>query len=263
MELKGRTAIVTGSGSGVGRAIAMEFARHGANVVCCARRENLLRETVRLIEQEGGSGLAIPTDITRRDQVERTVATTLETFGQIDVLYNNAGSFRCIGGVWEVDPEAWWGDVTVNLLGTMLCCRMVLPHMMERDEGIVINMSGGGAGSALTGGSGYGCSKAGVVRLTDNIARECERVGSRVLAFTMGPGFVRTEMTELQIQTEAGRKWIPSSKEAIEVGRDRSPEDCASKSVDLVRVACPELNGRGFGVSTDFDEVLAKVRSGG
>ena len=256
MELKDRTAIVTGSGSGVGRAIALEFARQGANVVCCARRENLIRETLAQIESEGGRGLAVPTDITQRDQVENVAARTLERFDAIDVLYNNAGSFRCIGGIWEVDPDLWWGDATVNLLGTMLCCRVVLPHMMERDEGIVINMSGGGATRALPGGSGYGCSKAGVIRLTDGIAREMERVGSKVLAFTMGPGFVRTEMTELQIQTPEGQKWIPSSKEAVEVGRDRRPEDCARDSVELIRVACPELNGRGFGVGMDFDAVL-------
>jgi len=260
MELKGRTAIITGSGTGVGRAIALEFARGGANVVCCARRENLIRETVQMIEAEGGCGMAVPVDITQPDQVEHMVAEVLERFGQIDVLYNNAGSFRCIGGVWEVDPLVWWSDATVNLFGTMLCCHSVLPHMMERDEGVIINMSGGGASSALCGGSGYGCSKAGVVRLTDNIARECERVGSKVLAFTMGPGFVRTEMTELQINTEEGQKWIPTSKQAIEVGRDRSPEDCAKKSVELVRAACAEINGRGFGADTDFEKVLAEAR---
>jgi len=261
MELKGRTAIVTGSGTGVGQAIAVEFARHGAKVVCAARRKECLNETVALIREEGGEGLAVPTDITQHDQVENLVDRTLREYGAIDVLYNNAGSFRSIAGIFEADPELWWGDVTVNLFGTFLCCRMALPHMIERDEGIIINMSGGGAGRALPGGSGYGCSKAGVVRLTDGIARECERIGSKVLAFTMGPGFVRTEMTELQIDTPEGRKWIPSSKDAVEAGRDRDPYDCARSSVELIRVACPEINGRGFGAGTDFDKVIRETRA--
>ena len=259
MELKGKTVIVTGSGAGIGRALALEFARQGANVVCCARRENKIRETVTLLEKEGGHGLSVPTDVTRKDQVEKMVGETLKHFGQIDVLFNNAGSFRAIGGIWEVDPEVWWHDVTVNLYGPMLCCQTVLPHMMKRDEGIIINMNGGGSSSPLPGGSGYGCSKAALMRLTDGLAKELERLGSSVLVFGMGPGFVRTEMTEFQIQTAEGQRWIPSSKEAIDGKRDRPPEDCAKATIELIRIASPELSGRIFGTGTDFAEIAKRA----
>ena len=260
MELKGRTAIVTGSGTGVGRAIAVEFAREGAAVVCCARRENLLRETVDLIEKEGGEGLAVPTDITQQAQVEAMVGATLERFGRIDVLYNNAGSFRTIGAVWEVDPDDWWHDATVNLLGTMLCCRAVLPHMIARGEGVIVNMSGGGASAPLHGGSGYGCSKAGVVRLTDTLAAELEHEGfSNIIVLGTGPGLVQTEMTQLQADTPEGRKWIPSTAEYIEAGKLGAPEDCARDSVKLIRIACPELSGRVLGTGMDFDDIAARA----
>jgi len=185
------------------------------------------------------------------------VSQTLEAFGSLDVLFNNAGSFAAIGAVWEVDPDAWWNDVTVNLRGTMLCCRAALPHMLKRNSGIMINMRGG---DQIPGGTGYSCSKVGVTRFTELLARELKREGSAVLAFTMGPGFVRTEMTELQLQTPEGQKWLPSSRAAVEQGRDRAPEDCARAVVRLIRAACPELSGGSFGPDTDFDAAVRGAR---
>ena len=95
------------------------------------------------------------------------------------------------------------------------------------------------------------------------LARELEQEGSAVLAFVMGPGFVRTEMTELQVTDPEGRKWLPSSATALEQGRDRPPEDCAQATIRLVQAACPALNGRTFGPDTDFEAVLREARGGG
>jgi len=257
MELRGKVVIVTGAGSGVGRALALEFGRNGARVVCAARRQGRIEETARAIEAEGGTALAVRTDVTDIAQVERMVSESLDAFGQIDVIFNNAGSFEAIGPVWEIDPDVWWNDVTVNLRGTMLCCRAVLEHMLKRDSGIIINMSGG---NQIPGGTAYSCSKVGLIRFTELLAKELKQEGSSVLAFVMGPGFVRTEMTELQIETAAGRKWLPSSKEAVEQGRDRPPEDCARAAVKLIRAACPELSGGTFGPDTDFEEALRQVK---
>jgi len=251
MELSGSTVIVTGSGSGIGRAIAVEFARHGANVVCCARRAEKLDETVRMIERKGGAALALPTDITRPDQVRDMVAETLQSFGQIDVLFNNAGSFASIAGVWEVDPEVWWHDVTVNLYGALLSIREVLPHMMERDKGIIFNMNGG----RPTGGTGYACGKAGLMELSRVLIKELETVGSNVIVFDAGPGLVRTEMTELQANTEAGRRWIPSTKESFDAGNLRRPEELAEAAVRLASIARPDLTGTSCSPGMDFDKL--------
>ncbi|MFW5798577.1 MAG: SDR family NAD(P)-dependent oxidoreductase, partial [Planctomycetota bacterium] len=138
MELKDKTVIVTGSGSGIGRALAVAFAGAGSTVVVCGRRKKRLDMTVQMIEAEGAEGLAVEADVTRADDVKRLVETVMKQCGPIDVLFNNAGSFRSIAGVFEVDPELWWQDVTVNLLGPLLTMRMVLPHMMKRDQGIII-----------------------------------------------------------------------------------------------------------------------------
>jgi NAD(P)-dependent dehydrogenase (short-subunit alcohol dehydrogenase family) len=256
MNLNGRTAIVTGAGSGVGRELARTFAREGANVVCCGRRGDRLDETAALIEAQGGVALALPTDVTDWEQVQRMVQATLERFGRIDLLFNNAGSFAFVGPVWEADPETWWHDVTVNLLGTMLCCRAVLPHMMARDEGIVINMDGGGgAGGPNVGGSAYGCSKAGLVRFSEGLARELEQEGSKVLAFCMNPGFVHTEMTESLISTPHKRTWQPHVVELMGSEHEVPPDACARATLKLLQIARPELSGRVFFVHTDFDAV--------
>ena len=129
MYLKNKVVIVTGAGSGVGRALALEFGGVGARVVCVARRAERIQETAATIAADGGVALVVQADVTNIVQVEQMVSQTLDAFCQIDVLFNNAGSFGAIGAVWEVDPELWWHDVTVNLRGIMLCCRSVLPHM--------------------------------------------------------------------------------------------------------------------------------------
>jgi 3-oxoacyl-[acyl-carrier protein] reductase len=255
MELQGKTAVVTGSSCGVGRAIAIEFARQGAKVVCCARREERLRETVDLIEQEGGQALAVRADITKKDEVENVARSALDQFGRIDVLYNNAATFKAIGAVWEVDEDHWWEDMTNNVLGPMLCCRAVLPDMMERNAGIIINMNGGGSSAPFPGATGYGCSKAALMRFTDTLARELEHDGYDICVLGMAPGSVYTEIWEPQLTTPGGRKWIGGLQKFVDEKLYRPPEDCARASVELIRVACPQISGCVFGVASDFQVV--------
>jgi len=251
MDIEGRTVIVTGSGSGIGRALAVEFGRNGARVVCCSRRKERLDETVAHIEGEGGTALAVPTDVTEPDQVHRMAEAARTHFGPISVLFNNAGRFRSIAGVHEVEPANWWRDVTANLYGGLLTIREALPQMLSRNEGIIINMNGG----RPVGGSGYACGKAGLMELTRLLTEELRILGSSVMVFAAGPGLVRTEMTELQANTPAGRKWIPSTKESFDAGRLRQPEEIALATIRLVRAARPEWSGMSYGPDTDFSKL--------
>lgn len=272
--LRGGSAIVTGAGTGIGRELALAFGREGASVVCCGRRAEPVRETAALIEKAGGQALAVAADVTNRDQVDSLVQATLKRFGRIDLLYNNAGSFRPLGAVWQADPETWWQDVTVNLYGAVLCCMAVLPHMRERRHGIIINMDGGGGAcgpdivlhrlgtadvprfnGANVGGSAYGCSKAALMRFTEGLARELEIDGSPVLVFGMNPGFVRTAMTEQLPAAKSGNDWQAFVGHMFEQGVDRPPTDCAQAALRLLRAASPALNGCVFDVDTDFEEV--------
>jgi NAD(P)-dependent dehydrogenase (short-subunit alcohol dehydrogenase family) len=264
MELKGRTAIVTGAGTGVGRELAIAFARAGANVVCCGRRAAKLQETLRLIEEQGGTGRSVSVDVTDWDGVRRMAETTREAFGRIDVLFNNAGSFRWVGPVWEADPEVWWQDVKTNLLGSMLCCRAVLPHMIREGSGVIVTMDGGGGSlGPNVGGSAYGCSKAALLRFTEGLAAELEREGHPVLAFCMMPGFVRSEMTDYLVGTPERKKWQSHVETLYGSPAEFPPDACAKATMKLLAIAGPELNGRIFYVDTDFRRIrenAARIR---
>lgn len=255
MELRGKTTIITGAGRGIGRALALEFSTQGANVVCCARSINEIKETGELIRKKNGRALAIRTDVTQKEEVNNMVRETLKEFGQIDVLFNNAASFRSIGSVWEIEPELWWHDVAVNLQGPMLCTRAVLPYMMAKNQGIIINMSGGGFDRPFPGGTAYGCSKAALMRFTDTLAKELEQNGSSVLCLGMFPGLVRTKTCEYVAEAPRGRKWLPYAKRMLDNNEDRPPEDCARATVKLIRLACPEFNGRLFHVELDIEKI--------
>jgi NAD(P)-dependent dehydrogenase (short-subunit alcohol dehydrogenase family) len=243
MDLKGRVAIVTGAGRGIGRALALEFARQGSSVVCCARTKADIEETAALIRQEGGECLAVQTDVADKRQVNSMVDEALRQFGRVDILFNNAARIPVIDGLWEVDPDLWWDEVTVNLRGPMLCCRAVLPHMIERDEGIIINMAGG---TGIPGRTSYCCSKAALSRLTVLLAKELESIGSHVFVFGMGPGLVKTKRTLHEAESPQGKRWNPGTSKQFELGNDRPPEDCAKATMKLIARAGPELNGETF-----------------
>ena len=248
MELQDKVVAVTGSGSGIGRALAVSFAAAGARVACLGRRIERLQETVREIEANGGKGLAAPADITDPDQVAEAVANITQKLGPVDVLFNNAGSFASLGALAEVDHDIWWQDVTVNIKGTMLMMREVLPGMIERDCGVIINMNGG----RPPGGSGYATGKAGVMELTRVAALELEQLKSHVIILGAGPGLVQTEMTQLQADSAAGQRWIPSTKQSIDAGTTRSPFDIAHKTIEVLQLLKPEWNGKYFGPDSDL-----------
>jgi NAD(P)-dependent dehydrogenase (short-subunit alcohol dehydrogenase family) len=256
MKLSGGTAVVTGAGTGIGRALALGFAREGARVVCCGRREAPLQATVEKIRELRGEGLAIPTDVTKWDQVQAMVRRAVEAYGRIDLLFNNAGSFGYVGPLWRAEPDEWWHDVEVNLLGTMQCCRAVLPHMMERDSGIILNMDGGGGSNGPNpGGISYGSSKAAILRLTESLARELETAGSSVRVFAMMPGFVRTEMTESLIRTPDRAQWQSGVRSLMGSSAQLPPDACLRATLELLRIEGPELNGRIMYPDFDYERI--------
>src|SRR5579862_7954057 len=165
--LNERTAIVTGAGRGIGRAIAERLAAEGAKVALAARSSEEIDSVAGAIRRAGGTAVAVPTDVTDRSAVEALIRTAEAELGPLDLLVNNAGSFYALGPVWEAEPEKWWTDVTINLYGVFLGCRTVLPGMISRDRGRIINLIGGGTGNPFPSGSGYGSSKAAVMRLTE------------------------------------------------------------------------------------------------
>lgn len=255
--LTGQVALVTGGGRGIGRAIARALAQAGATVIVVARSQAELEETVALVAQDGGTARACAADVADRTGVEALVQHTLVEFGRIDLLVNNAGSCVALGPVWEIDPDLWLRDLTTNLVGTFLCARAVLPHMIERRRGTIINLSGGGSGDPAPFYTSYACSKAGVLRFTDSLAAEVAPHGINV--FAMGPGFVRTAATEYLVGHPDAPTYIPGYVAAMAAGRDVPPERAGRLAVFLATVQDPRLSGRVFGVGSDYASAVDRA----
>ena len=194
MRLDGMVAVVTGAGRGIGQAIALAFAREGARLALAARSANELEDTARQVRDLGAPALVIPTDVTDRDQVDHMAAQVIDRYSAIDILVNNAGVAGPIGPLQDNDPAYWVRTIQVNLIGAYLCCRAVLPAMLKRNRGKIINMSGGGSLNGAADMSAYGSTKAAVVRLTECLAIELAQ--TNVCVNAIAPGTIRTRMLE-------------------------------------------------------------------
>ncbi len=242
MKLAGEVTIVTGAGRGIGRQIASEHAREGAKVALLARSAGEVEATAAEIAADGGTAGAYAVDILDLDAIEKTFAAVEETLGPVTVLVNNAAVFKAIGPIWEVDPDAWWGDVETTVRGSFNCCRAVVRGMMSRKRGRIVNMAGGGTAGSFPSGSGYATGKAGILRFTECLSDSL--AGSGVLVFAMDPGLVRTAMTEYQLSSAAGQTYLPDIGRLFETGINVPPTLAARLSVEIARGRFDRLAGR-------------------
>ena len=250
-DLNGTVAVVTGAGRGIGREIALHQARAGALVAVLARTAHEIEETRAMIAGEGGTAIAVPVDLVDRPAVERAFERIAEVLGPADTLVNNHGSFRAFGPIWDCDPEIWWSDVEINLRGTFHTCRAVALRMLARGRGRIVNLVGGGTGTSFPHGSGYAASKAAVMRFTECLNDTTK--GGGVLAFAVDPGLVRTAMTELQLNSEAGKTHLPQIRTLFEEGVDIPPSRAAALIADIAAGRFDPLAGRMLRGAEDRD----------
>src|SRR5262245_26620576 len=192
-RLKNKVAIVTSSSSGIGKAIAIRFGREGAVVVVAARRMKLCEQTVKEITAHGGEGWVLQTDVTDERQVERLVSETIDRYGRLDVLINNAG----VGGggrIADTTTKAFDEVINVNLRGTFFCCRAGYKQMKKQGGGIIINMSSVAGLQAWSGTGTYSASKHGVMALTRSLAEE--RRAHHIKVSAICPGAVADELVD-------------------------------------------------------------------
>jgi 3-oxoacyl-[acyl-carrier protein] reductase len=188
-DLQGQVALVTGGGRGIGRNVALELAAAGARVAVAARTRDEIEETAQEI-----NGLAIECDVSDRVSVEHMVRLAESELGPIDLLVANAGISIDGDAAWELDPTDWWRVFEVNVLGVYLCCRAVIPGMLERGRGRIVNVASGAAYLPGSKSTAYSASKAAVHRFSETLANQLEPHGIPV--FSISPGLVRTRMTD-------------------------------------------------------------------
>jgi len=259
-KLKDKVAIVTGAGRGIGRAIALAFAREGANVVVVSRTLSEVENTAAQVLALGRRALALRVDVSRMEEVENMVKSTLRDFGRIDVLVNNAGILGPVGPLIENDVEHWIETVKVNLTGTFLCCKAVLPIMIKQGGGKIINLSGGGAAYPRPRFSAYATSKAAVVRLTETLAEELKEFNVQVNA--IAPGAINTRIQEeiLAVGDAAGEKAIAEAKKTRETG-GTPPDVPAALAVFLASDESDGLTGKLISAVWDDWQSMGKHAS--
>jgi len=257
MRLEGTVAVVTGGGRGIGLAIAEAQARAGAKVVVASRNKRDLDAAVAKIAATGGTAMAIAADLADVASVDALFHRVAASYGHVDVLINNAGSFVEIGPIWEADPDVWWRDVEVNIKSVFLCCRAVLPSMIERGAGRILNLIGGGTAGSFPGGPAYASSKTAVMRLTECVADTvCDK---GISVFGVAPGLVRTDMTEYQLTSTRGKKYLPMIARRFAAGDHLPPERVADLAVDIAVGRFDALSGRALSAWDDLDEVEAHL----
>jgi NAD(P)-dependent dehydrogenase (short-subunit alcohol dehydrogenase family) len=242
MKLAGEVAVVTGAGRGIGQAIALAQASEGAKVALLARTAAEIDAVGKAIIAEGGVARAFAVDVVDLDSVTKAFAAIERDLGPVSLLTNNAGAFAAIGPIWEVDPDAWWRDIEVNVRGTFNCCRAAIPAMMARRRGRIINMTGGGTAVSFPNGSGYATSKAGLLRFTECVSDTLD--GSGVVVFAMDPGLVRAAMTEHQLTSDAGRSYLPDIPRLFQTGINVPATLAARLTVEIGSGRFDKLAGR-------------------
>jgi len=246
MDLKGKVAIVTGAGGGIGRGIAVKFATLGANVGVADIKQDGARDTVSLVEKAGTKGLAMNTDITSPTQVQAMVKKTLETFGQVDILINNAGWDK-IEPFVKNSPELWDRVIAINLKGPIHCTRAVLDPMMERKYGKIISISSDAGRVGSTGEAVYSACKGGIIAFTKTMAREMARYQINVNCVC--PGATDTPLLAEITGGETGAKIIEAMVKAVPFRRLGKPEDIAGAVAFLASDEASFITGQTLSVS--------------
>jgi NAD(P)-dependent dehydrogenase (short-subunit alcohol dehydrogenase family) len=237
-ELAGQVAVVTGAGRGIGRAIAAALSAAGMTTAVLARSASEIEETARTIEDAGGRAKPFAVDVTDAAAVGKAFEKIERSLGSVALLVNNAAIPGPIGPFWETDAEQWWRTLDVNLRGAMLCARAVLPGMISRRKGRIINIASSAIPVAYF--SSYATSKAALVRFTETVAAEIKPHG--ISMFAVAPGTVRTAMAEHSLRSPDGQKWLPWFKRIFDQGLDvpveRPARVWSSNSRQRARTAC-------------------------
>jgi 2-hydroxycyclohexanecarboxyl-CoA dehydrogenase len=247
MKLRGKTALVTGGGRGIGRAISLALAQEGAQVALLDILGDNAAAVAREIEAMGVKALALTADLTRRAQVEGAVADTLSQFGQIDILVNNAGWDR-MEMFLDSEEETWDKIIAINFKGILYVCKAALPSMVARGQGKVISIASDAGRAGSTGEAVYAGTKGAIIAFSKTLAREMAR--HKITVNVVCPGLTETPLLQgIREQSPKTEKVIEAVTRAIPLGRVGQPEDIAGAVVYLASPAADFVTGQTLSVS--------------
>jgi NAD(P)-dependent dehydrogenase (short-subunit alcohol dehydrogenase family) len=261
MELSERIALVTGAGSGIGRAIAIRFAKEGARIIVNDMDGRAAERTVQEIEAVGGQGFPLQADISNREEVHGMIARGVDRFGTINILVNNAGTGGSSIVTKDMPPEAWENTVSVNLNGAFYCCQTVIPGMIEKGEGKIVNIASLAARRmSKLGGADYTAAKYGLVGFSHHLAFEL--AAYQINVNTVCPGATLTPL----VMSKTTEEFRDSVCRQIPLGRWISPEDIAEavlflasdRSAMITGVVLDVNGGQLLGIAADYREDLAR-----
>lgn len=248
MDLSGRNAIITGASKGFGKAIAQAYLAAGANIMICARNTaELVATRAELATQlpDNQRVLAHPCDVSDMEQVNQLVETAISEFGQVHILVTNAGVYGPMGAIETVDWQAWTKAIEINLYGTIMPARAIIPHFKQYGYGKIVNLSGGGATSPLPNISAYAASKAAVVRMTETLAGELQDHNITVNA--VAPGALNTSLQDELLDAGAsvvGEKLYNKIKQVRQGSAAAPMEKGTALCVFLGSAASDHITGR-------------------
>lgn len=223
-DFAGKVAFITGAGSGIGRATAIEFAKAGASVAVVGRTDEQNRETVSLVEKAGGKAIAITCDVAHEDQIASAVAETVKAFGRLDFAYNNAGIEQSAANTVDLAVEEWNRQISINLTGVFLCMKYQIPEILKQGGGAIVNTSSGAGVKGFPNSAAYCASKFGVIGLSKATALDYAKDGLRVNVVC--PGIIETPMMDrFSGGTDEGRAAVIAQEP---VGRMGRPEEIAA-----------------------------------
>jgi NAD(P)-dependent dehydrogenase (short-subunit alcohol dehydrogenase family) len=253
-EFKDKNAVITGAGRGIGKRLAIALAAQGARVALIARTLPELHIAHMEIGHAGGASMVAPADVSDYGQVEGAMDAARRRFGEIDILINAAGVLGPIGPTARVDPCAWLEVIRINLAGAFNCARAVLPEMISRRSGKIINITGSGASSAQPFFSGYAAASAGLVRFTETLAEEVAEHNIQVNA--MAPGATYTAMTDqvLAAGERAGDKALEDARHTRET-RGVSPDKQIALALFLISPRSNHITGKLLSVHDEWQRL--------
>lgn len=252
MKLDGKVALVTGAGRGIGRAVALAFAQEGARLTLAARTESEIQGVAEEVRALGRRALAIKTDVTDETEVNRMVARTIAEYGRIDILVNNAGIVGPVSPLAEVDLKDWQRTLDINLTGEFLCARAVIPQMKAQGGGRIINVSSVLGKRPLPLVGAYAVTKAGIIALTQTLAKELSAHNIYVNCLT--PGITDTEMARTmhreaaQLGGEGFEERWQKRGALSPLGRVATPEDLVPMFLMLACEGSAPLSGEAIDV---------------